>query len=140
MDFAVQDLDTLEQAAKDCGLELVKGQNRYRWYGHSVGDYPMPEGFTEADLGKCDHALRIPGNNSAYEVGVVKNKNGQPGYTLLWDFWQNGYGLVSKVGTNGDTLKDRYLTHHTVKHWKKKGFRVTTTQLENGHTQVRVKN
>lgn len=138
MDFAITDLESLKEAANELGLEFVENQRSYRWFGHSVGDYPIPEGFKEEDLGKCEHALRIPGNSGAYEIGVVKNRTGN-GYTLLWDFWMGGYGLVQKVGTGGDKLKDTYLTRHTVRHWKKKGYKVTTTQLENGHMQVKVR-
>jgi hypothetical protein len=94
----ITDLDALEAACKSIGLELSRGQKTYRWWGHSVGDYPIPAGFTANDLGKCEHAIRIPNNNSAYEIGVVKNRDGRDGYTLLWDFYAGGKGMQSMVG------------------------------------------
>jgi hypothetical protein len=137
-ELEVNDLDALDSACKQLGLELVRGQKQYRWYGRSVGDYPLPAGFTEQDLGKCDHAIRIPGNPNAYEIGVVKNRNGR-GYQLLWDFWQGGYGMQAKVGKDGEKLKQQYEVQHGVRHWQRKGYRVMTTTQANGHIQLRVK-
>jgi len=130
MEVEIKDLDALEQACESLGLELARGQKHYKWYGHSVGDYPMPAGFTERDLGKCDHAIRIPGDNKAYEIGVCESKTGS-GYTLLWDFWQGGYGMQAKVGTKGEKLADAYGAKMTAAHWRQKGFRVTETVEEN---------
>jgi hypothetical protein len=102
----IKNLAALERAAKRCGLEMRRGQKHYRWFGKFVGDSPMPAGFTESQLGKCDHALGIPGNSSAYEVGVVARAGGQ--YELIWDYWSGGYGLVDKIGKDAQTLKDEY--------------------------------
>lgn len=108
IDIEIRDLDALDAAAKSLGLELVRGQTTYRWYGRHVGDYPLPDGLSHEDLGRCEHVLRIPGNAEAYEIGVVRRRDGRPGYTLLWDFWQGGYGLQEKVGANADRLKQAY--------------------------------
>lgn len=134
MELEINDLDCLEKAVQQLGLELVRGQTHYKWFGRSVGDYPMPVGFKASDLGKCEHAIRIPGNSNAYEIGVVKRKDGRPGYQLLWDFWQGGYGMQEKVGTNGDKLKQHYTAQYSMKSWQKKGYRVsqTTVQKEDG--------
>jgi hypothetical protein len=64
----IRDLEALDAAARRCGLILKRGQKHYRWYGRSVGDTPLPEGYTAAMLGKCDHALAIPGNTRAYGI------------------------------------------------------------------------
>jgi hypothetical protein len=108
IEIEIRDLDALDAAARSLGLELVRGQTTYKWYGRHVGDYPLPAGFTREDLGRCDHAIRVPGNNQAYEIGVVKRRDGRPGYVLLWDFWRGGYGLVEKVGENANRLKQAY--------------------------------
>jgi hypothetical protein len=110
----IKDLKALKAACAQIGLELVEGQKQYAWYGKHVGDYPLPEGFTAADLGKCDHAIRVikqplrPDGTahyrSAYEVGVVKNKDSE-GYTLLWDFWAGGYGLQEAIGDEAKKLR-----------------------------------
>ena len=103
----INSLEALERAAKSCGLEMHKGQSTYRWWGHSVGDYPMPEGFTKDQLGKCNHALSVPGNSQAYEIGVVDMNDGT--FRLLYDFYAGGKGLVERIGgNNADKLMDEY--------------------------------
>ncbi|MBI4472202.1 MAG: DUF2997 domain-containing protein [Acidobacteria bacterium] len=102
----IRDLNALEMAAKRCGLELHRGQRSYRWFGRWVGDYTLPQGFKPEQLGKCDHALTIPGNPQAYEVGVVQNADGT--CTLLYDFWAGGYGLEAAIGKTAKKLTDEY--------------------------------
>lgn len=101
----VVDLDTLERASRAIGCELVRGQRSYRWWGHHVGDFPVPEGFSVEDLGKCDHAVRICGNTTAYEVGVVARDSG---WELIYDFIGGGLGLEEVVGKNCEVLLQRY--------------------------------
>jgi hypothetical protein len=99
VDIEIKDLTALAKACETLGLKLNLGQKKYKWYGRSVGDYPLPAGFKASDLGKCDHAISIPGNKRAYEIGVCTNP--ATGKTeLLWDFWQGGYGMRDKVGGN----------------------------------------
>lgn len=130
LDLHIKDLDSLAKAAAACGLEFVKGQTSYRWYG-TQGDYPCPAGFTPADLGKCSHALRLPGGKG-YEVGVVERRDGKPGYTLLWDFWNGGYGLRDAIGTDGVNLRNQYAAQVAVKQMKRKGFNATIKTTPKG--------
>jgi hypothetical protein len=102
----VKDLAALKSAARAVGLTFMEGQRTYRWYGRSVGDYPTPKGMKVSDLGKCDHALVIAGNPRAYEIGVRKQANGS--FTLVWDFWQGGYGLQALVGDDAKKLTEEY--------------------------------
>lgn len=109
----IRDLDALESAGRRLGLELHRGQETYRWYGSFQGDYPLPAGLKEEDLGKCDHALalapdRIPinANSAPYEVGVVAQGDGT--YKLLFDFWGGGFGLQDAIGQHGGKLFDEY--------------------------------
>lgn len=104
--IVVKDLDALETAAGRLGLEMRRGQTKFRWYGSHMGDYPLPEGFTAADMGKCTHALHLGGNNSAYEVGVVERPDGT--FALLFDFWSGGYGLQAAIGDKGALLTTEY--------------------------------
>lgn len=137
----VKDLDALDKACQEIGCELVRGQKNYRWYGSHVGDYPLPEGFTAQDLGKCDHAIRLKEQpkmpngmayrQQPYEIGVVKNKTGD-GYTLLWDFWAGGYGLEQVVGKDAQRLRQEYATEVAYRAALRKGFRVTKTRKANG--------
>lgn len=109
LDLNVTDLDQLEAAVKRLGLVLKRGQKTYRWWGYSVGDYKLPEGYTKDMLGKCDHAISVPGDSRAYEIGVIARKDGS-GYDLLWDFYAGGYGMAEKVGGNNcEKLVEEYL-------------------------------
>ncbi len=135
-ELQVTDLDSLDAACKELGLELVRNQQTYKWYGRSVGDYPVPQGFTEQDLGKCEHAVRIPDNRTAYEIGVVKSRTGK-GYELLWDFYAGGYGMEAKVGKDGCKLKQQYEVQHGARFWRRKGYRVTTQTQQDGHIRVK---
>lgn len=110
----IKDLDALATAAEKLGMEFVRDQKSYRWYGQYVGDAPLPEGMTEADLGKCEHALRVKEKPGAYEVGVIKAKNGK-GYTLLFDYWDEGKGLMNHIGDNAGKLTQRYAAEAAIK-------------------------
>jgi len=79
------DIPALKQMCKNQGWEWLEGQKTYKWFGRHVGDYPLPHGYTVEDMGKCDHAIRVPG--ALYEIGVVQ-KNGK--WQLLYDFWTTG--------------------------------------------------
>jgi len=126
IELEVNDLDTLKAACKRIGLEFIEGQRTYAWYGDHLGDYPLPDGITVDDLGKCDHAIRVAG--AQYEVGVVK-KNGK--YTLLWDFWRSG-GLEKKLGKNGGKLKQAYATERVGREARLKGYRVCEQKVNRG--------
>ncbi|MBA5867510.1 MAG: DUF1257 domain-containing protein [Nitrospira sp. CR1.3] len=114
VNLLVQDLNALQRACRRLGLELVRGQQTYRWYGRSVGDHPLPVGFAKDELGTCEHAIQIPGNDHAYEIGIVTRRDGKPGYVLLWDFYQGGYGLVDRVGENAERLQQLYALEVTL--------------------------
>lgn len=132
IELDINDLDALKAAGRLCGLELVK-QETYRWYGKHMGDYPLPAGFKREDLGHCDFVLRLPGKKDAYEVGIVKRKDGKPGYVPLWDFWNGGYGLEDAVGKNGSKLKQEYALQVATKEMARKGWR--TERVINPATQ-----
>jgi len=126
IELDVRDLSALKEACRDMGLEFVAGQTTYKWFGRYMGDHPLPEGMTEADLGKCEHAIRVPG--AAYEVGVRRKDNG---FELLWDFWHSG-GLERKLGKNGGRLKQAYGRRAVMREAKRKGYKVKETRTENG--------
>jgi hypothetical protein len=107
MKFKVDNLLALKMAAEAIGLEFRENQHHYKWWGRHVGDYALPEGFKAANLGKCEHAIGIPNNNKAYEVGVCKDPSGN-GYVLLWDFYGGGLGLEAAVGKDGYRLTQEY--------------------------------
>ena len=103
----ITDLDCLRKACERMGLYLVK-KDAYKWYGRHVGDYKLPVGFTKEDMGKCEYAIGIPGRDESYEVGVVRRRDGKPGYTLHYDFWRGGFGIEQAVGKDCYGLVSRY--------------------------------
>jgi hypothetical protein len=102
----IRDLAAVKEICAELGLEFHQNQKTYRWYGRHVGDYPLPAGFTKADLGRCDHAIGVKGGSSqSYEIGLVKRGDQ---HVVLWDFWQGGYGLEACVGKNGQKFVTAY--------------------------------
>ena len=126
IELEINDLDALKAACQRLGLEFRCGQTSYAWYGEYVGDYPLPEGLTVQDLGKCDHAIHVPG--AGYEVGILKRNNK---YLLLWDFWSEG-GLERALGRNAGRLKQAYAIERTRHEALRKGYRMTECGTQNG--------
>lgn len=147
VEIDVTNLEDLAQAARRIGLELVRGQQTYRWWGESAGDYPLPPGFAEEDLGKCEHALRIPepraselcsknGGEKPYEIGVVRRRDGKPGYLLLWDFIAGGFGLTDVAGPELGKLKQSYALVAARRTALQQGFSVSERQQADGSVQL----
>ncbi len=118
IELEINDLETLKKACERLGLEFIENQKTYQWYGTWVGDSEMPEGITVNDLGKCDHAIRVPG--AQYEIGIVSKGRK---YILLWDFWHQG-GLEQKLGKNAGRLKQAYAVERVRKEARLKGYRI----------------
>ena len=133
---AVLDLDALRAAVESMGGEFLEGQKTYAWWGRSVGDYPIPEGFVAGDLGKCDHALRFPG--APYEVGVVRRRDGKAGHTLLQDFYPTG-GLPGVIGENGGKLVQAYSREVVRKAARRAGHSVSESVQADGSIVLRVR-
>jgi len=126
IELEINDLETLKAACKALGFEFLCDQQTYRWYGTWVGDYPLPQGFTRDDLGKCTHAIRVPG--ATYEIGVVKRGSK---YLLLWDFYQSG-GLQAHIGTNGGKLKQAYSVQRIRREAVLKGYHLQEQKTPQG--------
>lgn len=103
----IRDLTALQRAAEGLGMELVRNQSTFKWFGRFVGDSPLPEGRTREEMGKCQHALRVKDNYDAYEVGVVFRRDGE-GWDLHYDSWQEGYGLEKVAGKGCGKLLQAY--------------------------------
>jgi len=130
IDTIIDDADVLKAAALRLGME-VREKTSYKWYGYSVGDYPLPIGFAVQDLGKCEFALGVTGNEVAYEVGVVKNPLG-PGYVLLHDFWQGGFGLLDVIGQGAENLLQEYDYLKTIESLRLEGYYIDEERQQNG--------
>jgi hypothetical protein len=118
IELVIKDLEALKTACKRMGFEFREGQKTYQWYGRWVGDSPMPEGVTEEELGKCNHAIHVPG--AKYEIGVVRKGNA---YILLYDSWIKG-GLTKHIGKDAGKLKQIYAVEKIRLEARKKGMKV----------------
>lgn len=130
----IRNLNALKSACEAIGLEFVEGQTTFKWYGHHVGDYPIPKGFGVSDMGKCEHALRVKGNTRAYEIGVARSPDGD-GWTLLYDFWAKGQGLMDVVGENCDRLVEEYTVATIEEQAIAEGW-VVSRAVHEGHTRL----
>lgn len=118
IELKIKSLDALKSACARLGLEFIQGQTTYKWYGHWVGDYPLPSWLKVEDLGKCEHAIRVPG--ASYEIGIIE-REGE--IKLLWDFWGSG-GLERVLGKEGGRLKQAYTVEQAKAVARRAGYRV----------------
>jgi len=137
LELKIKDLDCLFRAAQELGMEVRLNQKRYRWYGRHVGDYPIPEGFTTEDMGKCDHALAVAGDPLAYECGVVRVEDG---YQLLYDFWgSHGRSLEGVMGPGGQHLVQGYaeqVARKKLKKLQREGYRIKKSVTATGQIKL----
>jgi len=131
----ITDLEALAAACVNLGAALVRGVTTYNWFGQTMGDYPLPAGYTTADLGKCTHVIRIPGVH--YEVGVVAKANGQ--FDLLFDFWgrpgssrHDGHRLKDEFGEGLCRLVQHYNVERTARLCTQRGHQVSRVTQPNG--------
>ena len=127
IEIDINDLGCLRKACQRLDLLFMEGQRTYRWYGRLVQPEktPLPEGLTQDDLGRCHHAIKVPG--AEYEIGVYQQ--GQK-YLLLADFWDSKLKL--KIGVGGGLLKQAYAVERTVSEARRRNYRVTVQKSENG--------
>jgi len=126
IELEIMDLSVLRQACGRLGLEFVKDQRTYAWYGRWVGDTPLPEDVSIDELGRCDHAITAPG--ASYEIGVVRKGKS---YRLIWDYYQAG-GLNKVIGKDGGLLKQAYAVEKAKLEARRKGYSVTETATDTG--------
>lgn len=123
----------LKQTCKELGtVEFMQGQKTYKWYEKYMGDWPLPEGYTKEDLGKCEHAIRVKGNSEAYEIGVVKRRDGKPGWELIYDFFSKGKGLEKAVGKDCVKLRQAYAVLVATNKAVAQGFQVEKIKSKDG--------
>ena len=129
IDVVIADLDALKAACERLGVQFLANKKTYTWFGRSVGDYKLPEGFTAEELGHCEHAIKVPGVN--YEVGVVPLKGAPGKFTLLYDFWgiphsksspHDGHKLKQKFGDGLKKLIDAFSVEALKRKARAKGY------------------
>lgn len=130
INLEVKDLAALEAAAAELGLTFVRDKKTYAWFGHHVGDHPLPEGFTPEMLGKCEHVIRMQG--CEYEIGVARNPLKPSTHTLLFDFWGPGRKLQQSFGKGLERLKQHYGLNAATNLARKKGHSVIRKKVEGG--------
>ena len=145
IDLKIRSLDAARAAAEALGLELVEGQKTFRWFGRFVGDSDDSQvlalGIKREDYGKCEHAIRVKGSKKAYEIGLVRDRNGD--YVMLFDNWNGGYGLMEKISTldakgqltNANKFKQEYATEVVRREMRAKGLRFREVR-QDGRVQI----
>jgi len=136
VDLHITDLAALKAACEALGLEFREGKTNFRWYGTVVGDYPLPTGFTAAEMGQCDHAIGMKDNTHAYELGVVSRRDGKPGFAILYDFWRGGFGLEDAVGKAAGKLKQQYAAQVAAAQARRQGYRVSQSLQTDGSLRL----
>jgi len=127
IEIEITDLHCLKMACQRLGLEFRENQRSYVWYGRLVSPdkYPLPEGITQQDLGKCHHAIHIP--NANYEIGIVQQGTK---FLLLADFWDTS--LKNAIGDGGGKLKQAYGAERTIQEARRRNYRVIEKKTASG--------
>ena len=136
----VTSLDDLEVAAERCGLRIVRNQRTFKWYGRFMNDSEegrqLNRRLPASEWGKCEHALVVPGQSDAYEIGVVKAIDGGEGYDLVFDSWGPGRVLQERAGMGLTKLAEEIGAEATMRMMARKGYRVAREVNKAGHVQV----
>lgn len=141
--LSITDLDTLARAVAELGGKLHLGVKTQAWYGHSVGDYALPKGFTAAMLGHPEHVIRFPGVR--YEAGVYKDPENPGAFVLLFDFFgydgsggHDGHKLAQLLGGNrAEKLTHLYGVHKALKQCQAAGLQTKRVSV-GGKTKILV--
>lgn len=143
-DLDIKDLEALKTACAEVGLEFREHQRTFKWYGKWMNDYnaqdaAVTQGYNPEDFGKCEHAIGVPGKPSAYEIGLVKNREGS-GYQLLYDNWQGGHGLEAVAGKGLNKFKQAYVLNAAEKQARKTNGYISSTRqkLDDGSVRLRI--
>jgi hypothetical protein len=110
IELEVKDLGVLSQACSGLGLQLIRKQSTFKWYGKEA---------------QCDHAIRVAG--AQYEIGVLK-KEGR--YELQCDFYDRN--IEKAIGQKGGLLKQAYAVEKTKIEARRKGYSVLEKRTDTG--------
>lgn len=142
----IRDLDALEEAVKELGLELRRDQKTYGWYGRFVNDSNRYGDLLPSEMGKCEHAIALkgsgPGGTSNYEIGIRAAKDGD-GFSVYFDSWGSGQRLEAAAGKDLSRLKQEYAIavarRKAEKKLKPKGFTIERMKLDGGRVRLRMR-
>jgi hypothetical protein len=114
---AITDLDAIEVACRELGLELRREQKTYRTYNKQKH--------------ACHAAIVVPGNERAYEIGLVLGQDGQT-YEVKFDTWNGGKGMVEKAGEGCRKILVEYGRAKTKSIAQSKGWSYREERLQDG--------
>lgn len=145
----VHDLDALSEACDQLGLELMQGQKTYAWWGSFQNDSNAYGEHRPAEMGKCEHAIRIKGDKpkngsgGPWEIAVVAAKDGS-GFGLYYDtFGHAGARLSERVGQNANKLRQEYSVAVATRKAKatlaRKGWRVMREELPGQRVRLKLR-
>jgi len=115
----VFDLECFAKACKDLGLNYDPAGKNVRWYGKWMDDYSREDaayklGIKPEQYGTSDGGV-VSVNGSAYDIGLIKNKE-TGGFKMYFDFFgHNGKTIQTAIGVNGEKLIQGYATHKVTK-------------------------
>lgn len=116
----ITDIEILKKAVKGFdGLQWNEGATSFRSYSssHSAG---------------CKHSITVKGNYHGYQIGVIKQEDGD--YVLAYD--EDDYGIRDAVGSKSFKLISAYGEAFARDWAEKKGFMVETGYDEEGNLQL----
>lgn len=145
----VRDLDALEAACDNLGLELQRDKRTFAWWGTFVSDSNAYGEMKPSEMGRCEHAIRVKGdaprNGSAgpWEIGVARAKDGD-GYKLFFDTYGSaGARLTAKVGPSANRLKQEYAAvkaeRTALAKLSRHGYHATREALPSGAIRLRLR-
>lgn len=123
----VKDLDALEEACGQLGMELRRGKTTFRWYGRE---------------GTCEHAIGLKGQASTYEIGLQREPQAELAYSLAYDAFDGR--LEAAAGSGLSRLKQEYAVACASKNAKAKLSRLGYTlagreRLDGGRVRLRLR-
>lgn len=131
--FVITDLESFKAACTELGLLFKENQKTYKWYGRWVNDYSKEnaaylQGVPTEDYGKNAVHVVSTKDNTAYQIGLHKNPNGE-GFVMVYDFYGHYGSLLEKeVGKDANKLKDRYNVILAEKAAKRAGLKTKRTE------------
>jgi hypothetical protein len=130
VEVEVRDLAAVEAMCAHLGWTLVRDQKTYRWFGRFMYDTPLPPGLKVEDLGKCTHAIKVPGCN--YEIGLVAT---QTGYRVIFDYYEPEL-TKALGGREAPLLKREYAIAAVRRQAQKMGKQAVVTRGTDGRAKV----
>jgi hypothetical protein len=152
----IKNLEALAEAAASCGLEYKPQENHWRWYARFLNDWhgdnaAYKHGIDPKRYGTADAGI-LYNKDGKYDAGVYKVGEGE--YTIVYDFYNGGEGLVKKLsgiqseadlkagkdtgdGKNANKLMVEYTKAVCLKNPALNGRNVTVTRLDDGRHVIR---